>query len=350
VTAPGSSPTPRPGATDPAERPSAGRGALRRGVQLLLTIGVTWLILRQVGVSRDEALSLEAALPEPSLALLLLSSLLLLGGFVWAAALWGRMARELGGPTLGAGASVRIVFTANLGRYLPGKVWQMAGLAVLARREGMSATVAATAGVLGQTFLLAAAGIWGAPLLLGLDEGRLGILLALTLLAGFVVLMGIPAALRRTLGVAFRLARIPPDRVPALDALFGLRWLGLYLLLWGVYGAAFVLLVRGLGLQGGVLELGPPFAAAYLLGYVALFAPAGIGVREGFLIAFLRPGMGVAAVGVAVLARVWMTVVELLPAGVVAIREVFRSPEDELRGEAPGALAESANQVEEVDG
>jgi glycosyltransferase 2 family protein len=327
--------------------PSPSRRALRRGVQLLLTVGVTWLILRQVGVSLDEALSLEAAFPEPNPGLLLLSSLLLLGGFVWAAALWGRMARELGGPALGAGASIRIVFTANLGRYLPGKVWQMAGLAVLARREGMSATVAATAGVLGQTFLLAAAGIWGASLLLGLDEGRMGVLLALALLAGFVVLTAIPAALRRTLGLAFRLARIPPERIPALDALFGLRWLGLYLLLWGVYGAAFVLLVRGLGLAGGVMELGPPFAAAYLLGYVALFAPAGIGIREGFLIAFLRPGLGTAAVGVAVLARVWMTVMELLPAGVLAIREVFRTPGAPDGASTPGP---GVRRAEEKDG
>jgi glycosyltransferase 2 family protein len=349
--------TPPSGAPGPAETPSVGRRALRRGTQLVLTLGVTWLILRQVGVGLDEALSLEAALPAPSPGLVLLSSLLLLGGFVWAAALWGRMARELGGPALGPRASVRIVFTANLGRYLPGKVWQMAGLAVLARRKGMSATVAATAGVLGQTFLLAAAGIWGASLLMGLDEGRTGALLGLALLAGFVILTGIPQVLRRTLGVAFRVARIPPDRVPTLDALFGLRWLGLYVLLWGVYGAAFVLLVRGLGLQGGVLDLGPPFAAAYLLGYVALFAPAGIGVREGFLIAFLRPEMGGAAVGVAVLARVWMTVVELLPAGVVAVREVFRSPggpvpPSEAGDEAAGSgrPAGSVNRTQERDG
>lgn len=347
MTLSGTAPAPPPGAPGEPRSPRPGRKAGRWAVQVLLTVGLTWLILRQVGVGLDEALSLEAALPEPNPGLLVLSSLLLLGGFLWAAALWGRMARELGGPALGPGASVRIVFTANLGRYLPGKIWQMAGLAVLARRDGMAATVAATAGVLGQTFLLAAAGIWGASLLAGLDEGRMGALLALALLGGFLILTAVPPVLRRSLAVVFRLARIPGERLPALDPFFGPRWLTLYLLLWGVYAGAFTLFVRGLGLQGGILDLGPPFAAAYLLGYVALFAPAGIGIREGFLIAFLRPGLATAAVGVAVLARVWMTVVELVPAGVLAIREVFRTPGAPFGASTP---APGVRRPEENDG
>lgn len=323
-------------ATDPGPRAGTARRWLRRSVQLVLTVGVTWLIVAQVGVTLDEALALDAALPAVNPGLLLLSSLLLLAGFLGAAALWGRMARELGGPGLSTGSAARIVFAANLGRYLPGKVWQMAGLAVLSRRAGMSATVAATAGVLGQTFLLAAAGVWGASLLLGLEEGRAGIVLALALLALFVGVAAVPSALRRLLALAFRAARIPPERIPSLDPFFGIRWLALYVGLWTVYGAAFALLVRGLGFGGGILELAPPFAAAYLLGYVAIFAPAGIGVREGFLIAFLRPGLAGAAVGVAILARVWMTVVELLPAGALALIEVFRRPEPGGEGEVAG--------------
>jgi uncharacterized membrane protein YbhN (UPF0104 family) len=46
-----------------------------------------------------------------------------------------------------------------------------------------------------------------------------------------------------------------------------------------------------------------------------IFAPAGVGVREGFLVAFLTPffGAGPSAV-LALVARVWTTLVELLPA------------------------------------
>jgi uncharacterized membrane protein YbhN (UPF0104 family) len=54
-----------------------------------------------------------------------------------------------------------------------------------------------------------------------------------------------------------------------------------------------------------------------------LFAPAGVGVREGALIALLTPYMGAAAAGVlAVVARIWTTAVELVPAGVFWLRHL----------------------------
>ncbi len=43
------------------------------------------------------------------------------------------------------------------------------------------------------------------------------------------------------------------------------------------------------------LEALAAYPAAYVLGYVAIFAPAGIGIREGFLIAFLDPILGAGA-------------------------------------------------------
>jgi hypothetical protein len=61
--------------------------------------------------------------------------------------------------------------------------------------------------------------------------------------------------------------------------------------------------------------VGPAFAAAYVLGYLALFAPAGLGVREGFLVAFLTPTLGAGGAALAaVTSRVWTTVVEVIPA------------------------------------
>jgi hypothetical protein len=43
-------------------------------------------------------------------------------------------------------------------------------------------------------------------------------------------------------------------------------------------------------------------------------------VREGVLVALLRPEVGGSAVGIAVLARLWITVIEVLPAGLLAIQ------------------------------
>jgi hypothetical protein len=71
------------------------------------------------------------------------------------------------------------------------------------------------------------------------------------------------------------------------------------------------------------------FAAAYVLGYVMVFAPAGLGPREGFLILFLTPHAGAASAGVvAIVLRIWMTLVEVAAAAVFWLRYVAADPED----------------------
>jgi uncharacterized membrane protein YbhN (UPF0104 family) len=68
------------------------------------------------------------------------------------------------------------------------------------------------------------------------------------------------------------------------------------------------------------LEVGPAFAAAYVAGYIAVFAPAGAGIREGILVVLLQPIMArEAAVVLAVIARLWTTVLELVPAGLLVL-------------------------------
>ena len=304
-----------------------------RFAQLTLTTGVTWVVVSRVGVTLDDTLSLRPAVPDPSTPILLASIVTLFFGLTFSSWLWGRMVSELGSSSPGLIGSMRIVFSANVARYLPGRLWQLAGLAVLAGRVGVSGAVAGIAGVLGQAFSLAAVTIIAAPVFLGSRAGdghawaaAVGVLIL------FVALASVPPLVDAGLRFALRVARIPTDGPSSVARMFGLRWLGWYLLNWIAYGLAFVLLVRGLGFSVGWLELISSFSAAYLLGYIAIFAPAGLGVREGFLVVFLEPELAGAAVGVAVLTRVWMTAVELLPAAGFAIWEVARTG-GRLRGQ-----------------
>ncbi|MSR23046.1 MAG: hypothetical protein EXR92_05825 [Gemmatimonadetes bacterium] len=309
---------------------------LRWTVRIVLTVAVTWWIISRVGVSLEDGLSVRGALPDPSILGIALAVLVLLGGFLLGARLWGMMTAELGALDPGFVASSRIFLSANLGRYLPGKLWPVVGLAVLSRRIGISGTIAATAGVLGQTFSLTAAALLSLPILIQAGTLGRGAWVAVALLAlGVIVATSVPRLLRGLLRAVFRAARMPSETVPRTRRLFGPRWTIWYLGNWGVYGAAFFLFMRSLGFEVEPSSVVPPFAAAYLLGYVAFFAPAGIGVREGFLIAFLRPELGGAAVGVAILARLWMSAVELLPAGGMAVWELFRE-RSRLEGGALG--------------
>jgi uncharacterized membrane protein YbhN (UPF0104 family) len=131
-----------------------------------------------------------------------------------------------------------------------------------------------------------------------------------------VLTVTIPAVFRPLL--RFGMRWVPgdaPAEVP-IGALEGLRWLGLYTLNWAGYALAFWLLMRGLSLPGSPLVLGPAFAASWVLGYLVLFAPAGLGVRESAMVVLLSPSVGAGPAALAaIIARVWTTVVEVVPAG-----------------------------------
>ena len=304
--------------------------------RILLTVLVTWFIVRSVGLTLEDLGSFDLSTLRIRWGLLLLSTGVLLLGYLYSASLWGLLVKELGGPEVGIWAALRVFFTANLGRYLPGKVWQLAGLAYLARKEGVSAGTATAAALLGQGFSLAGATLVGLGVLLkggwGWDPGgrwTAGLLLALLLVMTF------PAILRPLVRTLIQRAKgaVPGDLWP--DPAFGVRWLGLYAVSWILQGGAFWILSLGLGLPIEPLLGLSVFPAAYLLGYVALFAPAGVGVREGFLIFFLNPILGTGGAVLAVAARLWTTLVELGPALILAGSYV-KAARTEERGDGSG--------------
>lgn len=314
-----------PAGSSPAASPW--RRAAVWSVQIALTAAVTWAILARLDLSLDQLAALDPARWRPAPWPLLTSSLLLLIAFVVTAWYWARLAAAFGGPTLPLADATRIYFLANLGRYLPGKLWQIAGLAYLARQQGVPSLAATGAAVLGQSLTLIGAFVVGAlPLALG---GRGGEAMPspwiLLLLAAVGALLLVPPLFRQTLAAAFRTLRQPPPDLRALDPLFGLRWLTLYTLAWIVYGTAFWIFARAFAVSAGVIDAAGAFAGAYFAGYVAIFAPAGIGIREGVLAALLSPHVPAPeAVALAILARLWATVVELVPAAAFAVRHALR--------------------------
>ena len=300
-----------------------------RSLQIGLTIIVTWFILDRVGVDASRLRGLDRSVWKPDLIPFTMSCLVLVGGYVLSAVLWGRIVQDLGGPALPARTSVRLFMVANLGRYVPGKVWQIAGLAYMAKGEGISASVATGAAVLGQGVALLAATLIGVGALFGPNElwrvlGWPGSAVGLGLAVGIIGVVSIPRLFQRIVAGWFRLTRSELPQELSQGRNFGLRWLVLYILNWGIYCVAFWLLYLSFGEWRTFMQLGPAFAAAYVAGYLAVFAPAGAGIREGFLVVLLQPVMArEAAVVFAVIARLWTTTLELIPA---LILSVWREP------------------------
>ena len=99
-----------------------------------------------------------------------------------------------------------------------------------------------------------------------------------------------------------------------------MKMLLIAVLSWIVGGIGFYLFVESIFSvpSSHILFLTGALAFSGILGFVALFAPSGLGVREGvlvYLLSYLMPGS--VAVIISVLTRLWMTLIEIGLTGVI---------------------------------
>jgi hypothetical protein len=87
---------------------------------------------------------------------------------------------------------------------------------------------------------------------------------------------------------------------------------------WVAYGVAFQFFVRGItgSAAGATTSYIAVYAASYIIGFLALFAPGGAVVRESAIVTgmvrFALSGQA-DALAIAVTSRLWLTVTELVP-------------------------------------
>jgi glycosyltransferase 2 family protein len=314
-----------------------------RAAQALLLMLILWGIYRVLAPELGQLRWSDLTRWRPALLPLGASFALLVAVYLAHALLWRQIMRdlEIGRPAVHT--TVRVYFLASLGRYLPGKLWQLAGLAVLAGRAGLPPGRAAAAAVLGQFGFLTTGLLYlgvtlpewrgvlgvdgesdvlgpltiGAVLLIG-GGAVLWLLVATPLGHGFRIWMVRRAGERagQGLGAAFRLA----DRVRPRDAMM---WAAGYALSWILLGMAFTLFVAAFEPAAAAEPryLGGAVAAAYLAGYLFVLAPAGIGVREAAMLVLLQRVMpdAAGALVVSALSRVWFTAAEFVPLALLPV-------------------------------
>lgn len=224
-------------------------------------------------------------------------------GQVWA---WQWNLAELGArapfPKL-----FRVYFTMNMARYLPGKVWSLAGTVALGKRLGLDAGILSTSIFVGLVSSLASGVVTGFSVALILQYDRLlnPWLLIVPVCALFAVL---PPVFRLWSGALYRRLRrngTPPEVRTAVLMRSLLHFTGV----WVAYGAACGCLALAVGASPFGLYAAA-FPLAYLLGYAAFFAPGGLGVREGALVWLC--GGGALAVAVSLWQRLLLTLLEVV--------------------------------------
>ncbi len=283
------------------------------------TVAVAFVIR---ALLRDRS-TIRAALDVASPAWIALGLLLAAVGMVAIALPWRAVLAVLGGGRLPTSQVVARYFVGELGKYVPGGVWPVLGRGELANRAGVPRPAA-----------------YGSVLLS---------LASLYLAAAFVVVAGLPAAVsdqsRWWLGalvlVPLGVFALHPRVVGAVVTLLGrvLRrpvdvvvpsWREAVLLVvryvpaWLAIGTATWAVARSLDPSAQLLDVGTAAVLSWIVGFVVVPVPGGVGVREAAFVAAagsLDPG--VAAV-VAVVARVLFVAVDATGAAIGSL--LLRAP------------------------
>ena len=216
-------------------------------------------------------------------------------------------------------------FVGQLGKYVPGGIWPIVGRAEMARRDGVSASIAygSTALSMGITYLAAILTVAGAFLTGGASDGGLEWWPVLLLLPiGFLALH--PVVVRWALALLSRFRKrelevLVPSWATSVSLLIQHvpSWFGISTATWLV---ASTLSPGAVSFRNIVLAT----CLSWVVGFLAVGVPGGIGVREAVFVATATTlPMGTAA-AVSLIARILFIVVDLLGAGLVTVAVASR--------------------------
>jgi len=221
-------------------------------------------------------------------------------------------------------------FYSLLGKYLPGKIWFVLGRFYFYESRGKSRKTITMALYFETVTLTIAAGILFLAAILFFEEVRpfytgrqMGWAL---LLFGVAFLSLYPPVLQKMLN--WVLLRFKRETMSLSITYTNLLWiLAVCVLAWLVGGLSFYLFVNSVYAVSSkyILYLTGALAIACFLGLIVLFAPSGLGVREGILVYFLSSVVPTpVAVILSILARVWMTFIEIGMIGMVYLLSRIR--------------------------
>ena len=243
---------------------------------------------------------------------LVISLVLLLAGFLLSGASWASVLNQAG-YRITFGEGITATGLSIFGKYIPGKIWVIMGRAEYltgkfpgARKDLASFSFDAQFIALWVALLLGTIGM--------ISIGSINIYGAGVLILLILLSLVIYTPLFHRVA-SFVLSRIlnRPVKVPKLPFLKMPRVLFWYLMNWGAWCMGFYFLAAALIPQTIPLDVSLAFGLAGSLGILVIFAPGGLGIREGILTGYLTiVGLDLQdATTIAVASRLWFLVGEV---------------------------------------
>lgn len=214
--------------------------------------------------------------------------------------------------------ALRVFLVSQIGKYVPGSVWPVLAQMEMARDRGFSRVKAATASVVSMLVGVVTASV--ASVLVIFSGGQEA--LRDYWYVGFIPPVGLlllaPPILSRLLRILGRVVRRPMESVSLNGGamLVSILWA---MLMWLAFGLHTWTILKDLSPQSssGIMSSTGAFALAWVVGFLFIVAPAGVGIREAVLVLALGGTLGRPdALAFAIVSRVLLTIVDLVGAGI----------------------------------
>ncbi len=266
---------------------NAVRPWLTRALSLTITILILLWILKPIKEQwpnvRDEILQTS---PFRIVRFIVASFMFAAFLFLFRALVWREVLAGLG-KRLPARIATRIWSISELARYLPGAIWQVIGRVYMVRPYGVSASVSSTSQIL-ETFTFLLANVLMASVCLlyfgvrrGVDgQARVWLFIAMALVPTLALVLH-PKVFYRVVNRVLASIRKPSitQRLPGRRLLVLLGWVLVGLVWQGLAVWLITYDLLGLPLVKWWIVAGA-YSLAWVAGFLALWAPSGIGVRE----------------------------------------------------------------------
>jgi uncharacterized membrane protein YbhN (UPF0104 family) len=278
------------GSTD---RASSGHRWLGRLLRLMrskvVRVGFLTLVLALLGITLvGQAGTLWHEVQRLSVPVVLLALALSIAGLVCNLMVWREMLADLGSP-LSIPEAWRIYFIGGLSKYVPGVIWPMLAQAELGADRGVPRSRSALSVILNYAVMTCSGAVVAAITLPFASAGSIAQYFWILFLIPVGVVLLSPPVLNRLLRLVLRLARQPVDQQ-------GVSYRGLARMMvwaiaaWSSNGLVIYVLLRQLAghPQGTLLVSVGAYSLSWVIGFLAVFAPAGAGVREAVTVAVLH--------------------------------------------------------------
>lgn len=206
-----------------------------------------------------------------------------------------------------------VFLVSQAGKYVPGAVWPVVAQAEFAKAHGVTRARATVGSLVAMAVGVVMAAVVGAVALAMFSPGSILEYWWVLVLALALAVTLVPAVLTRLLGLALKVLKREgePPRIEAKALAASAGWSALN---WAALGAQAWILLAALGGDDASYGLATgAFALAWLVGFVIVFAPAGLGVRETALVFLLGAAVTQPqALALAVLSRFAMTLADAI--------------------------------------